>query len=89
MTISRGDAALNPDDAWAPSRVDEIIARPYALVRRSGGITTKLVPKINIGRTLQVDLLEPTVKMNGGGASISPRCSRRSCMSSPRTPETS
>jgi DNA-binding response OmpR family regulator len=50
-----------------PFTLDEIIARPYALMRRSRGITTKVVPKINLGGTLEVDLLEQTVKMNGGG----------------------
>jgi DNA-binding response OmpR family regulator len=50
-----------------PFTLDEIIARPYALMRRSRGVTTKLVPKINLGGTVEVDLLEQTVKMNGGG----------------------
>jgi DNA-binding response OmpR family regulator len=56
-----------------PFTLDEIIARPYALMRRSRGITTKLVPKINLGGTLEVDLLEQTVKMNGsGGLDLTP-----------------
>lgn len=50
-----------------PFTLDEIIARPYALMRRSRGVTPKLVPKINLGGQLEVDLLEQSVKMNGGG----------------------
>ena len=49
-----------------PFTLDEIIARPYALMRRSRGVVTKLVPKINLGGLVEVDLLEQTVKMNGG-----------------------
>ena len=57
----------------APFTLDEIIARPYALIRRSRGVTTKLVPKINLGGLLQVDMLEQTVKMNGGaGLDLTP-----------------
>ena len=56
-----------------PFTLDEIIARPYALMRRARGITTKLVPKINLGGTLEVDLLDQTVKMNGGrGLDLTP-----------------
>ena len=56
-----------------PFTLDEIIARPYALIRRSRGLTTKLVPKINLGGMIQVDLLEQTVKMDGGrGLELTP-----------------
>jgi len=56
-----------------PFTLDEIIARPYALMRRARGVTTKLVPTINLGGTLEVDLLDQTVKMNGGrGLDLTP-----------------
>jgi DNA-binding response OmpR family regulator len=56
-----------------PFTLDEIIARPYALMRRSRGVTSKLVPKINLGGTLEVDLLDQTVKMDGGrGLDLTP-----------------
>jgi DNA-binding response OmpR family regulator len=49
-----------------PFTLDEIVARPYALMRRSRGITVGLVPKILLGGRLEVDLIEQTVKMDGG-----------------------
>ena len=56
-----------------PFTLDEIIARPYALMRRSRGVVTKLVPKINLGGLVEVDLLEQTVKMDGGrGLDLTP-----------------
>jgi DNA-binding response OmpR family regulator len=56
-----------------PFTLDEIIAWPYALIRRSRGITTKLVPKVNLGGKVEVDLLEQTVKMDGGrGLDLTP-----------------
>jgi DNA-binding response OmpR family regulator len=49
-----------------PFTLDEIVARPFALIRRSRGIKVKIVPKILLGGRLEVDLLEQTVKMDGG-----------------------
>lgn len=49
-----------------PFTLDEIVARPFALMRRSRGVTVPLVPKILLGGRLEVDLIEQTVKMDGG-----------------------
>jgi DNA-binding response OmpR family regulator len=49
-----------------PFTLDEIVGRPYALIRRSRGINVRIVPKILLGGRLEVDLLEQTVKMDGG-----------------------
>jgi DNA-binding response OmpR family regulator len=49
-----------------PFTLDEIVARPYALMRRARGIRIPIVPKIVLGGRLEVDLLEQTVKMDGG-----------------------
>lgn len=54
------------DVVEVPFTLDEIVARPFALIRRSRGITVKIVPKILLGGRLEVDLLEQTVKMDGG-----------------------
>ena len=53
------------DIVEVPFTLDEIVARPYALMRRSRGVTTKLVPKIRLGGQIEVDLIEQTVKLNG------------------------
>lgn len=56
------------DDAiQVPFTLDEIIARPYALLRRVG-ITTALAPRIRISPELEVDLLAQTVRFDGGRA---------------------
>lgn len=49
-----------------PFTLDEIVARPFALIRRTRGIDVKIVPKILLGGRLEVDLLEQTVRMDGG-----------------------
>jgi DNA-binding response OmpR family regulator len=49
-----------------PFTLDEIVARPFALIRRSRGINVRIVPKILLGGRLEVDLLEQTVRMDGG-----------------------
>ena len=49
-----------------PFTLDEIVARPFALIRRSRGINVKIVPKIVLGGRLEVDLFEQTVRMDGG-----------------------
>jgi len=54
------------DIVEVPFTLDEIVARPYALMRRSRGIKNPLVPKIIIGGQLEVDLIEQTVKLTGG-----------------------
>ena len=48
-----------------PFTLDEIVARPYSLIRRSRGIVTPIVPKIRLNHTLEVDLVEQTVKLDG------------------------
>lgn len=49
-----------------PFTLDEIVSRPYALLRRARGIKSQIVPRITIGGGLEVDLLEQTVRINGG-----------------------
>lgn len=48
-----------------PFTLDEIIARPYALMRRARGMTTPLVPRINLNGHLVVDLMEQRVTLDG------------------------
>ena len=54
------------DIVEVPFTLDEIVARPFALIRRSRGINVKIVPRILLGGRLEVDLLEQTVRMDGG-----------------------
>lgn len=69
----RRDAALKlrayeagaDDIVEVPFTLDEIIARPYALIRRSRGILTPIVPKIRLNHSLEVDLLQQTVVLAG------------------------
>lgn len=49
-----------------PFTLDEIVARPYALLRRAHGITIPLVPRIQLGGEIHVDLIAQTVVLNGG-----------------------
>jgi len=56
------------DIVEVPFTLDEIVARPYALIRRSSGVKTPLVPKIRLGGQIEVDLIEQTVKLAGGKA---------------------
>ena len=49
-----------------PFTLDEIIARPYALLRRSRGLSVPLVPTITLGGQLKLDLHAQTVTLNGG-----------------------
>jgi two-component system response regulator RegX3 len=51
-----------------PFTLDEIVARPYALMRRLRGNANGLVAKITLGGQIEVDLLAQTVKLNGGRA---------------------
>src|SRR5438067_3799304 len=48
--------------------IDDIVARPFSLMRRSRGFSSPLQPKIRLGGQLEVDLIEQTVKLNGGRA---------------------
>jgi DNA-binding response OmpR family regulator len=49
-----------------PFTLDEIVARPYALLRRARGLSVPLVPTIMLGGQLEVDLIAQTVTLNGG-----------------------
>ena len=51
-----------------PFTLDEIVARPYALMRRLKGVRTPLVPRIVLGGQLEVDLVGQTVKLVNGSA---------------------
>ena len=56
-----------------PFTLDEIVARPYALMRRSKGVRTTLVPRITLGGKLEVDLVAQTVKLtNGSNLDLTP-----------------
>ena len=56
-----------------PFTLDEIIARPYALMRRSRGILTEIIPKIRLNGSLEVDLLAQTVRLEDGrGLDLTP-----------------
>jgi DNA-binding response OmpR family regulator len=48
-----------------PFTLDELIARPYALLRRATGKSPALVPKVRIAGQIEVDLLEQNVKVDG------------------------
>ncbi len=54
-----------------PFTLDEIVARPYALMRRAHGIHVALVPKISFGH-LEVDLLEQQVRVGGKKLALTP-----------------
>ena len=54
------------DIVEVPFTLDEIVARPYALMRRARGVRTPLVPRITLGGHLEVDLIAQTVKLVGG-----------------------
>jgi DNA-binding response OmpR family regulator len=54
------------DIVEVPFTLDEIIARPYALLRRAGGPSVPIAPVITLGGELTVDLIGQTVTMNGG-----------------------
>ncbi len=54
------------DIVEVPFTLDEIVARPYALMRRSRGVGGKLNPRIKLGNQIEVDLIEQTVKLAAG-----------------------
>ncbi len=59
------------DIVEVPFTLDEIVARPYALMRRSQGIHVGLVPKITFSH-LEVDLLEQKVRVGGKALDLTP-----------------
>ena len=54
-----------------PFTLDEIVARPYALMRRAQGMHVALVPKITFNH-LEVDLLEQQVRVGGKQLNLTP-----------------
>jgi DNA-binding response OmpR family regulator len=59
------------DIVEVPFTLDEIVARPFALIRRSFGITVPLVPKIKLD-SLEVDLIEQAVRVQGRDLELTP-----------------
>src|SRR5436190_47647 len=53
------------DIVEVPFTLDEIVARPYAIMRRRHGVTAKLNPRIKLGNQIEVDLIAQTVKLAG------------------------
>ncbi|HET7699615.1 MAG TPA: response regulator transcription factor [Candidatus Limnocylindria bacterium] len=56
------------DIVEVPFTLDEIIARPFALMRRVHGVTAPLVPRLTIGGEIEIDLRARTVTLDGGRA---------------------
>ena len=56
------------DIVEVPFTLDEIVARPYSLMRRHRGIKGPLNPRIKLGDAIEVDLIAQTVKLTGGSA---------------------
>lgn len=56
------------DIVEVPFTLDEIIARPFALMRRVYGITAPLIPRLTIGGEIEIDLRARTVRLDGGRA---------------------
>src|SRR5256886_17615707 len=54
-----------------PFTLDEIVARPFALMRRAHGITVTIVPKIRLAG-LQVDIIEQRVSVAGRDLQLTP-----------------
>ena len=54
-----------------PFTLDEIVARPFALMRRAHGITVTIVPKIHLDG-LEVDLLEQRVSVGDRPLQLTP-----------------
>jgi DNA-binding response OmpR family regulator len=59
------------DIVEVPFTLDEIVARPFALLRRSHGIPVTIVPKIKLDG-LQVDLIEQRVSVGGRDLQLTP-----------------
>jgi two-component system KDP operon response regulator KdpE len=56
------------DIVEVPFTLDEIVARPYSLMRRTRGVAPKLNARIRLANKIEVDLLEQTVKLDEGRA---------------------
>ena len=54
-----------------PFTLDEIVARPFALMRRAHGMTVTIVPKIRLDG-LEVDLIEQRVSVDGRVLHLTP-----------------
>ena len=54
-----------------PFTLDEIVARPYALLRRAHRMTVTIVPKIRLDG-LEVDLIEQRVRVGGRELKLTP-----------------
>lgn len=54
-----------------PFTLDEIVARPFALMRRAHGMTVTIVPRIRLD-ALEVDLIEQRVRVGGRELHLTP-----------------
>jgi len=59
------------DIVEVPFTLDEIVARPFALLRRAHGLPVAIVPKIRLDG-LQVDLIEQRVTVGGRDLQLTP-----------------
>jgi DNA-binding response OmpR family regulator len=59
------------DIVEVPFTLDEIVARPFALLRRAHGMTVTIVPKIRLDG-LEVDLIEQRVRVGGRVLQLTP-----------------
>jgi DNA-binding response OmpR family regulator len=59
------------DIVEVPFTLDEIVARPFALLRRAHGIAVTIVPKIRLDG-LEVDLIEQRVRVGGRELHLTP-----------------
>jgi DNA-binding response OmpR family regulator len=59
------------DIVQVPFTLDEIVARPFALLRRAHGLPVTIVPRIKLDG-LQVDLIEQRVTVGGRNLQLTP-----------------
>lgn len=59
------------DIVEVPFTLDEIVARPYALLRRAHGMTATIVPKIRLDG-LEVDLIAQRARVGGRDLALTP-----------------
>jgi DNA-binding response OmpR family regulator len=59
------------DIVEVPFTLDEIVARPFALIRRAHGVSVTIVPKIRLDG-LEVDLIEQKVRVGGRELQLTP-----------------
>jgi DNA-binding response OmpR family regulator len=59
------------DIVEVPFTLDEIVARPFALLRRAHGMTVTIVPKIRLDG-LEVDLIEQKARVGGRELQLTP-----------------